>query len=217
MTRQKSRVTRAPSDLHGNVPDKCSVALLLVDVINALEFPGGDKLARTASPAARRLAELRGRAVRAGVPCIYANDNFGRWRSDFTALVEHVRQGDGAGAAIAELLKPSEHDYFVLKVKHSAFYQTCLGLLLEHLGVRTLVIGGVATDNCVNMTANDAYLRGFELMVLRDGSASEDAPAHKAALTQMARVLKAETPRCADVRFAKDRSGDVRVRLRRAR
>jgi nicotinamidase-related amidase len=206
-------IKRAPSDLHGNVPDKCSVALLLVDVINAMEFPGAHKLERSATAAAKKLAELRTRAQRAGVPCIYANDNFGRWRSDFKTLVEHVRKGDGAGAAIAELLTPGEHDYFVLKVKQSAFYQTCLGLLLEHLGVNTLIIGGVATDNCVNMTANDAYLRGFELLVLRDGSASENAAAHRAALTQMRRVLKAKTPRCADVRFTKTRAGEVRVRL----
>jgi nicotinamidase-related amidase len=212
--RSQGRVKHAPSDLHGNVPDKCDVALLLVDMINAMEFPGAAKLVRTATPAAKKLAELRTRAQRAGVPCIYANDNFGRWRSDFKTLVEHVRKGDGAGAAIAELLTPGTDDYFVLKVKQSAFYQTCLGLLLEHLGVRTLVIGGVATDNCVNMTANDAYLRGFELVVLRDGSAAEDAGAHKAALTQMRRVLKAETPRCADVRFVKRRDGNVGVRLR---
>ena len=74
---------RAPSsDLHGNAPDSCPVALLLVDVINEFAFGGGDKLARRALPAARSIASLRLRARRAHVPCIFANDNFGRWRSD---------------------------------------------------------------------------------------------------------------------------------------
>jgi nicotinamidase-related amidase len=197
----------APPDLHGNAPDKCEVALLLVDVINDFEFPTANELWKFARPAVRGLAEVKQRAVRAGVPCIYANDNFGRWRSDFNSLVKHVKTSGGPGAELAKLLAPSDQDYFVLKVKQSAFYQTCLGLLLEHLGVQKLVIGGVATDNCVNMTANDAYLRGFELFVLRDGSAADDKEAHKAALAQMTRVLKAHTPRCADVSFRRSARG----------
>src|SRR5436305_9486166 len=70
-------------NLHGNAPDTHPVALLLIDVINDLEFDGGEKLLAPALAAARRIAALSARARRAGVPVIYANDNFGRWRSDF--------------------------------------------------------------------------------------------------------------------------------------
>ena len=202
-----------PPDLHGNAPDHCEVALVLIDVINDLEFEGGERLLKAAYPAARALASLKLRAVRAGVPCIYANDNFGRWRSDFAAQVRHVREEQTRGAKLAELLAPDDCDYFVLKPKHSAFYQTCLGLLLDHLGVKTLVLGGFATDSCVNISANDAYLRGFGLHVLADGTAAQTRAAHLGALQQMERVLHARTPRCEQVSFVA-RKGKLAVRIR---
>src|SRR4051812_33319346 len=92
-------------DLHGMVPDAAPVALLLIDVINAMEFEGGEQLAQAALPAARRMAELRRQARELGIPVIYANDNFGRWRSDFREVVEHALE-DVPGRPIAELLKP---------------------------------------------------------------------------------------------------------------
>jgi nicotinamidase-related amidase len=197
----------APRDLHGNAPDQCEVALLLVDVINDLEFEGGDELLKAAAPAAAELAKLKRRADHAGVPVIYANDNFGRWRSDFSAQVRHVCEEQTRGKAIAKLLAPTDRDYFVLKPKHSAFYETCLGLLLEHLGARQLVIGGFATDSCVQLTANDAYLRGFGLLVLSDGTATQTEDAQAMSLAQMRRVLHAQTPRCSQLSFEEGEHG----------
>jgi nicotinamidase-related amidase len=61
------------------------VALLLVDVINDMDFPGSEPLVRQAVPMAHRLAALKERTKQAGIPAIYINDNFGQWRSDFRA------------------------------------------------------------------------------------------------------------------------------------
>jgi nicotinamidase-related amidase len=212
MNQQKHPSKR--SDLYGNAPDTCEVALLLIDVINDLEFEGGESLARHARPAANHLAELKRRAHAAGVPCIYANDNYGRWRSDFAAQVDHCLNGNSRGAFLAKVLRPDPDDYFVLKPMHSGFYQTCLELLLEHLGVRTLIVGGIATDNCVNFTSSDAYIRGYGLLLLSDGCAAIDAKAHRAALAQMQRLLHADTSRCADLVFSRT-GGQVRARVRR--
>ena len=77
-------------DLHGNAPDSASVALLLIDVINDLEFKGGAELKKHALPAAKKIAALKRRAARAGVPTVYVNDNFGKWRSDFNKLVSRL-------------------------------------------------------------------------------------------------------------------------------
>ena len=179
-------------DLHGNAPDSSPVALVLVDVINDLEFPGGDRLEAPALAAAERIAALKGRARRAGVPVIYANDNFGRWRSDFREVVEHVLHDGVRGRRLAELLEPDEHDYFVLKPKHSAFFATTLDPLLQYLGADRLVLAGITGDICVLLTAADAYMRDLRLHVPADCVASIDAEENRRALDYIARVFEAD-------------------------
>lgn len=188
--------------LHGSAPDTCPVAVLLVDVINPMDFPDADRLLRYAVPAAERLAELKRRARAAGVPVVYANDNFGRWRSDLSAVVERSLEPGCKGRPVVEGLKPGADDYFVLKPKHSGFFSTTLDVLLRHLGTRTVVVGGFAADMCVLFTANDAYMRGLRVVVPEDGVAANEAADCAAALALMRRVLKAETPPARDVDFA---------------
>lgn len=182
-------------DLHGNVPDKCPLALVLVDVINDMEFDGGERLMQTALPAAGRIAALKARAREAGVPVIYCNDNFGRWRSDFHEVVEHVL-GDGVrGEPIARLLKPGDDDYFVLKPKHSAFFATTLDTLLGYLGARRLIFCGFSGDVCVLFSAGDAHMRDFHLHVPSDCIASIFPEENKRVLSYMRRVLSVNTTR----------------------
>jgi nicotinamidase-related amidase len=179
-------------DLHGNAPDKCSVALLLVDVINDLEFPGSDALVEPAVAMARRIAELKRRAKEAGIPVVYVNDNFGRWKSDFHRVVEHVLHDGVKGEELARILAPDDADYFVLKPKHSAFYETTLDVLLTYLGVRTLIFAGIAGNICILFSANDAYMRDFELIVPADCTVSNTVEENEHALEQMRVVLKAD-------------------------
>lgn len=167
------------------------VALLLVDFISDFEFEGGERLFPMALAAAKATAELRRRAARSGVPVIYCNDNFGRWRSDFKQLLRHCLHDGVRGRPIAELLKPDDEDYFVLKPKHSAFHATSLDVLLPHLGAKTLVLTGIAGDFCVLMTAHDAYMRGYQLVVPEDCVASDPEDQNRFALTHMAKVCKA--------------------------
>ena len=102
-------------DLHGNVPENCSVALLLVDVINDLEFEGSEALVEQVVPMAHRTAALKRRFKAAGIPVVYVNDNFGRWKSNFHAVVEHCLQDGVKGEELVRILQPDEDDYFVLK------------------------------------------------------------------------------------------------------
>jgi nicotinamidase-related amidase len=178
-------------DLHGNAPDKADVALLLIDVINDLEFEDGAALLPPALAMADRLGPLKRRARSAGVPAVYVNDNFGRWRSDLGQLLAHCRS-DVRGRPVVERLVPEPEDYFVLKPKHSGFFSTTLDILLAYLGVRTVIVTGLTADNCVLFTASDAYLRDFRIVVPPDCVASID-PAHtRHALEHMRRVLKAD-------------------------
>ena len=180
-------------DLHGNAPDKAAVALLLIDVINDLDFPEADQLLRFALPMARRLLALKRRAKAAGVPVVYVNDNFGRWQSDFNVQVEHCLNDGVPGKPLVELLRPDKDDYFVLKPKHSGFFSTTLDILLDYLEVQTLVLAGIAGNICVLFTANDAYMRDFYLAVPADCVASNTEEENRNALGQMAKVLKADT------------------------
>lgn len=193
---------REKGNLGGSAPDKCTVALLLVDVINPLDFLEGRDFLRHALPAAEQLAALKSRARAAGVPVVYANDNYGRWRSDLAAVVERCLEPGCTGRELVERLRPDADDYFVLKPMHSGFYSTALETLLRYLGTRTLILGGFAADICVLFTANDAYLRDFRVIVPGDGVASNDPADCAAALALMRRVLKAETPPAADIDFA---------------
>src|SRR5215210_8170490 len=180
-------------DLHGNVPDKADVALLLIDVINDLEFEGGEKLLEQALPMARKLAALKRRANEAGIPAIYVNDNFGKWQSDFSKLLTHCLEEDVRGKPFVRQLKPDEDDYFVLKPKHSGFFSTTLDTLLEYLQAKTLILTGLAGNICVLFTANDAYMRDFHLVVPSDCIASNSAEENEHALELMKTVLKADT------------------------
>src|SRR5438270_2009510 len=161
-------------DLHGNVPDKSNVALLLIDVTNDLEFESGEELLRHALPMAEKLSVLKRRAKASGVPVIYVNDNFGKWQSDFKKILDHCLEEGVRGRPVAELLRPEEDDYFVLKPKHSGFFSTTLDILLDYLGVRTLVLTGLTADICVLFTAHDAYMRDFNVLVPSDCVASND-------------------------------------------
>jgi nicotinamidase-related amidase len=179
-------------DLHGMVPESSDVALLLLDVINDLEWEGGDLLLPHALRMAEKLAALKRRAREAGIPAIYVNDNYGRWQSDFTRLVDHCLQEDVRGRPIVERLLPEENDYFVLKPKHSGFFSTTLDVLLDYLKARSLIITGVAGNICVLFTANDAYMRDFNLYVPSDCVASNDPEDNRHALQQIETVLKAD-------------------------
>src|SRR5437868_8832902 len=107
-------MTKKQNDLYGNVPDKSPIALLLIDVINDLDFPEANSLLRHALPMAKRLAKLKAMAEKHRCAVIYVNDNFGRWRSDFKSQVQHCLSDEVPGRQLAELLAPKESDYFVL-------------------------------------------------------------------------------------------------------
>jgi nicotinamidase-related amidase len=187
-----SYVTGMPEkneDLHGSAPESCRIAVLLVDVINDMEFEGGEALLERALPMARKLARFAARAREAGVPVIYVNDNFGKWRSDFRALLEHCTRDGVRGREVAKLLAPNESDYFVLKPKHSAFFSTTLDTLLEYLDTDTLIITGLTTDICVLFTASDAYMRDLHVLVPEDCCASASEDSHRIALELMRRNL----------------------------
>ena len=176
-------------------------ALLLIDVINDLAFPGSDALVAQAEPMAARLAAFKQRAVKAGVSCIYVNDNFGQWRSDFRKTVAHCTAKASKGRRVSLRLRPTKSDYFVLKPKHSGFYDTTLETLLRDLKIRRVIVTGIAGNICVLFTANDAYMRGLRIYAPGDCIVSNTVDDNDSALRQIKRVLKGRTEPSTRIRF----------------
>jgi nicotinamidase-related amidase len=190
-------------DLHGNAPDKSAVVLLIIDMINDLEFPGGEKLLEPATAAADRIRELKERAHAAGVPVVYANDNFGRWQSDFHDVVQHVLDDGVRGQPLAERLRPGPDDYFVLKPKQSAFFATPLETLLAYLGATRLVLTGLTTNQCILFTAGDAHMRDLQLYVPADCVAAQTSEEHERALGFLRHTLEVDTSPAAELDLVK--------------
>jgi nicotinamidase-related amidase len=188
-------------DLNGNAPDTSPFALLLIDVITNFEFPRGEELYNCAFPIAPKIRELKERARAAGVPAIYVNDNFGRWRSNMHQQVEECLAEGSRGRSFVEQLAPDPQDYFVLKPKHSGFYQTPLEILLKHLGAERLILTGLSTNSCVLFTANDAYMRDLQLVVPPDCVAACSAKEHESALEEMKTMMKAELTPSSAIQF----------------
>jgi nicotinamidase-related amidase len=188
-------------DLHGNVPDKAGAALLLIDVINDFEFENGEQLFELALPVGKQIAKLKSLAKKAGIPVVYVNDNFGKWQSDLNKIVSHCLNDGVRGEPFVKLVLPDENDYFVLKPKHSGFYCTSLELVLEHVGARSLILAGIAGNNCVLFTGNDAYMRDFKLFIPADCVVSETEEENEYALKQMEKVLKADITTASELNF----------------
>lgn len=177
----------------GSVGQHHHTALLIIDMINTLEFPQGERLLRQALPAARAISRLKRRLKSQGVPVLYVNDNFGRWRSDWRHIYQTCADQRRRGAALAATLEPEADDYFVLKPKHSGFYCTSLEMLLTGFRTRRLIITGIAGNICVLFTANDAHMRELEVWVPEDCVASNSRRENEWALRQMRDTLGVDT------------------------
>jgi nicotinamidase-related amidase len=183
-----------------------SAALLLIDVVNPMDFRGAELLMPHAMRAAESIRALKHRAHVAGVPVIYVNDNYGRWHVGFRELIEEFRDESVPGMPLIDALPPDlERDVYVLKPMLSGFYNTSLDALLASLEVRRLILTGIAGNICVLFTANDAHMRGYDVLVPSDCVASETRDDNEYALGQMRKVLSVDTrpsPRVTLVSFA---------------
>jgi nicotinamidase-related amidase len=82
-------------------------------------------------------------------------------------------------------LEQSPNDVIVLKRQWGAFYGTQLDLQLRRRSVRSIVIGGIATNFGVESTARDAWERNHQLVFAEDAMAGVSAEAHQFAITNI--------------------------------
>lgn len=187
MPRSSNRNSRekSQSSLNGNAPARSDAVLILVDVINDLDFPNNRELVHNSWQLAKAIARLKLRCKRAGIPAVYVNDNYGKWRSDFSAVLKHSLRKDSPGREMVRLLAPEPDDYIILKPKHSAFYATPLETMLTYIGAHNTIVAGLTTNACVLLTVAELYVREHTLFVPQDCVRALNRTDHQKALQLM--------------------------------
>lgn len=158
-------------------------ALLVIDMVNTYDHVDAEPLIESVRAVLPRLRQLLERARAGQVPVIYVNDNFGLWRSHHEDLLGKALEGPHAD--LVEPIRPDASSLFVVKARHSAFYQTPLDYLLQQHGIRRLVLCGQVTEQCVLYTALDAHIRHYEVAVARDAVAHIHPDLARSALRMM--------------------------------
>jgi nicotinamidase-related amidase len=172
-------------------------ALVVIDMINTYDHEDAERLRESAEEVVPVIAELLRSARDSGAPVIYVNDNFGEWRSDHRALLEEALAGDFA--SLIEPLVPDEEAMFVVKARHSIFYETPLEYLLRQEEIEEIVLTGQATEQCILYSALDAHIRQIPVVVPRDAVAHIQEDLAQAALKMMEINMEAEVVDAGDV------------------
>ncbi len=165
-------------------------AVLIVDMINDFQFSHGEALLAQTKKMLPNIIQLKQYAKDHHFPIIYVNDHYNLWRADLQRIYKKCLNDQNQD--LLDQIVPHETDYFLIKPKHSAFHQTALQALLYELGIKHLIITGIAGNICVLFTANDAYMREYTLSVPKDGIASNDDQDNTYSLRMMQNVLKAD-------------------------
>jgi nicotinamidase-related amidase len=165
-------------------------ALIVIDMINTYEHADAELLLPAVREALPSMVRLLERARAAGVPVIYVNDNFGEWRSHHGEIVETALSGQHAD--LVEPIRPDDESLFVVKARHSIFFETPLSYLLSQLGVGQVILCGQVTEQCVLYSALDAHIRHLDVVVAEDAVASIHHDLADAALRMMQRNMDAE-------------------------
>jgi nicotinamidase-related amidase len=167
-----------------------STALIVVDMLNRYEHEDGERLLESVREIVPGLARLIENAHQANVLTIYVNDNHGDWTAGRTQLGQWALEG--TDRSVIEPILPGDDVPFLVKARHSVFYETQLEYLLRHEGVERVVLCGQVTEQCILYSALDAYVRHFEVVIARDVVAHIHEDLAEAALRMMQRNMRAK-------------------------
>jgi nicotinamidase-related amidase len=167
-----------------------STALIVVDMLNRYEHEDGEQLLESVREIVPGLAQLIENAHQAEVLTIYVNDNHGDWTAGRAQLSQWALEGPDP--SVIEPILPSDDRPFLIKARHSVFYETQLEYLLRHEGIERVVLCGQVTEQCILYSALDAYVRHFEVVIVRNAVAHIHEDLAEAALRMMQRNMRAE-------------------------
>jgi nicotinamidase-related amidase len=176
-----------------------ATALVVVDMLNAYDHPEADRLAEQVEKALPAITALLERARGEELPVIYVNDNYDDWSTSAEELAERAMKG--AHPQLVEPVLPAAGEAFVIKARHSIFYETPLEYLLDRRGIVRLILAGQVTEQCILYSALDAHVRHFKVAVPTDAVAAIYDHFAEPALGMMERNLSAELCEAADCGF----------------
>lgn len=163
--------------------DPSTTAMIVVDMQNDFVAPGAPIESRAGRAMVPNLQRALTCCREVGIPVIYTAHVFRAGGCDMGLLadVPSIARGEALvegspGTAIYPAVAPREGEIVISKHRFSAFYGTDLEIVLRGLGVTTVVITGVTTENCCHATARDAYFRDFRVVFLADATATSDYP-----------------------------------------
>jgi nicotinamidase-related amidase len=174
-------------------------ALIVIDMINTYDHDDAELLIPSVKTSLPSVTRLLAHARQREVPVIYVNDNFGQWRSHHGEILETALRGPHAD--LVRPVAPDETSLFVIKARHSIFFETPLGYLLNQQGVDHVVLCGEVTEQCVLYSALDAHIRHLNVTVPRDAVAHIHQDLAEAALRMMERNMGARITNADDVLF----------------
>jgi nicotinamidase-related amidase len=195
VARHRPSVWRARAP--GYVGSMADTALVVVDMLNTYEHEDADKLTRSVREVLPNIADLIERATDDDdLEVVYVNDLYGHWNAGRAELFERVLEGGYRD--LVEPIAPAEDALFVVKARHSIFYETPLEYMLRQQGVEKLVLVGQVTEQCILYSALDAYIRHMEVVVPRDAVAHIHEDLAEAALRMMEVNMRAEVASAAE-------------------
>ena len=189
----RSRMTSAGEVLRAGRPDgPCArrTGLVVVDMLNTYDHEDAERLMESVAEALPAMVVVRERAALQDVPIIYVNDNYGDWGAARAELCE--RAMGGPEPSLVSPIVPAAGVAFIVKARHSIFFETQLDYMLRRQGISRLVLIGQVTEQCILYSALDAYVRHYEVVVPRDGVAHIHADLAEAALRMMETNMRAE-------------------------
>jgi nicotinamidase-related amidase len=180
-------------------------ALLVIDMLNPYEHDEAEDLAAHVADAMGGIRTLIENAGERDVPIVYVNDNYGDWNSSAEELASAAM--DGRHPELVEPVLPPDGASFVIKARHSAFYQTPIEYLLDEMNVGRLILSGQVTEQCILYSALDAYVRHYDVTVPTDGVAAIHEDLADAALRMMERNMRATLCPASECDFQHDPDG----------
>jgi nicotinamidase-related amidase len=166
-------------------------ALVIVDMLNDYRHEDADPLAESVREKLPCIVALCDQARAAqDVDVIYVNDNQDQWELGRDELIDKAL--NGRHPDLVEPIAPRDSVPFVVKGRHSIFYETAVDHLLRIREIDRVVLAGQVTEQCVLYSALDAYMRGYELTVPPDAVAHIVPELAQAALRMMERNMHAD-------------------------